>query len=400
MNDDAQTPQDTNARTVRTLWLADNFHRWCRQPYSKHLVCVLVLVMVPLLRWWPALTNGTEPLGDEPAYQAAFSRVANGQSPYGGTDFVYPAVFAFAGAKSVDLIGLEYTMYALRGANLLGLAIVLWCSMAWLAWPLAGRLALGAAVILLAPQVSLAVLLGNVSLTVAGLVVGSLLAVPRAPVTAGLALGASIALKPVAPMAVACLAAATHEAAPRARWIAAGGAAFVVLVLLGAFPYMDQLIALQATDRVATSVSLHRVPKVLGFDVNALWLSVPLALVALSIVRKLELGRARFLCFATTASLVVLPLVWSHTLILLLPLQMLALYVAVDRVRGSSNQGHSASRWLEPVLVVLAVASLQFSAGAGVIDDQGVVVQLAGALLPALAPIGLLAYLLGHTEAF
>ncbi len=399
------TPQTVNrgAAAERSRRLSENYRRWSRRPRVQHVACILILALVPLLRWWPALSGGAEPLGDEPAYQAAFARVAAGESPYGGTGFVYPAAFAFAGAWCVEHLGLDATMHLLRGANLLGLATVVWCSMAWLAWSILRRLWVGAAFILLAPQIAHSILLGNVSLAVAGLVVASLLRVPRAPLSAGLALGASIALKPIAPMTVACLIGASHEEARRSRWLAAAAATLVALILISAFPYPGQLIDLQATERVSTTVSLHRLPKLFGLEINALWISGPLALAALALLRRLKLGPARFLCFATTASLVVLPLVWSHTLVLALPLQVLALSVTVDRLHGlSRTKGPAGSlpRWLEPALVLLAVASLQLSAGAGVIDDQNLTIQLAGAMLPALAPIGLLAYLLAHTERF
>jgi hypothetical protein len=401
MDPTAQPARPASAAAARSRWLADTFAAWCRRPRLEHAACVLALAVLPLARWGPSLT-GAEPLGDEPAYSAAFVNVAAGASPYDGTGFVYPAAFAFAGAWGVEHLGLTPTLYLLRAANLLGLAIAVWCALAWLPRSLPFRLALAGAYILLAPQAADAIRLGNVSLAASGLVIAGLLLVPRSPLAGGGLLGVSLALKPIAPMVIPCLLLAVDRDRRQARVRAAGIALLLLLVLVFAFPYADKLLALQETPRVAHTVSLHRLPKVLGYEVNALWLSAPLALAALALLRRHPLGRARFLCFATAASLVVLPLVWSHTLVLALPLEVLALTVAVDRWRRGAVGGAPSGRvsWFEPVLVGLAVASLQLATGAGTIDDQGLLLQAAAALLPALAPIGLLAYLLAHTEAF
>ncbi len=173
------------------------------------------------------------------------------------------------------------------------------------------------------------------------------------------------------------------------------------LVLL--FPHLDELLALTDTHRVAATISLHRFPRLFGFEVNALWISAPLALAAVALAARLRLGRARLLCFAVTASIAVTPLVWSHTLVLLLPLEVLALAVAADRwaeLRDEPPGSSPLPNWLEPVLVVLAVAAIQLSAGAGSIGDRILVLQLFGAGVPALAPLALLAYLLATTEEF
>ena len=111
------------AGATRSQHLATHYLDWCRRPASRHVACLLLLALLPLLRWPAALTS-QEPLGDEPAYRAAFAQVAAGASPYVGTDYVYPAVFAFAGAWSAAHLGLEATMYLLRAANLAGLPAI------------------------------------------------------------------------------------------------------------------------------------------------------------------------------------------------------------------------------------------------------------------------------------
>jgi hypothetical protein len=388
---------------ARARAFGDAFDRWARLPLRVHAGCLLVLMLVPLLRWWPMVTETQIPLGDEVAYFNAFELVAAGESPFEEPDYLYPSVFAYAGAWSLVHLGRTFTDALLQALNLLGLASAIWCSMAWLSWTVPRRLMAGAAFILLAPQVRYSVEFNNFSLAVAGMVLGGLLLVSRRPLVAGLLLGSSVALKPVAPMAVGCLLFARREGHPRRRWLAAAAAILVAAGLVLLFPHLDELLALTDTDRVAATISLHRFPKLFGFEVNALWISAPLALAALAVVARHLLGRARFLCFAVTASVAVTPLVWSHTLVVLLPLEVLALAVAADRwaiLREKPPGSSLLPHWLEPALVALAVAAIQLSAGAGSIGDQSVLLQLFGAGIPAVAPLALLAYLLGTTEPF
>ncbi|MCZ6727000.1 MAG: glycosyltransferase 87 family protein [Acidobacteria bacterium] len=366
-----------------------------------HLGCVLLLALVPALRWWPMVSSTDMPLSDEIPYFAAFERVAAGESPYDGSDYLYTPVFAFAGAWSMENLGHDATVALLRGINFLGLAMTIWCALAWFRWTLVQRLVVGSAVMLMAPQVSYSVLFGNLSLAVCGLILSGLVLAPRRPLLAGLLLGVSIVLKPIAPLAVGCLFLRPARAGGRRQMVAGAVAAVVVAVLILIFPYRDGFFDLLSTDRVSRTVSLHRFPKLLGFDISILWVSLPIALAAAALVLRGGLGRSRFLCLALTASVASTPVVWSHTLLLLLPVQALALAVVLDRWRTRrADDAHRLPRWVEPALVLLAVAGLQFASGAGGIDDQGLLLQAVGTAIPALAPFVLLGYVLHHTESF
>jgi hypothetical protein len=366
-----------------------------------HLGCVLLLTLVPVLRWWPMVSSTGMSLSDEIPYFEAFDRVEVERSPYDGTDYIYPSAFAFVGAWSMENLGRDATAALLRGANLLGLAITIWCALAWFAWTLVQRLVAASAFLLLSPQVSFSVLFGNLSPAVCGLILIGLLLAPKRPLVAGLLLGGSVVLKPIAAVAIGCLVLRSARAGGRRQALAGLVAGVVVAVLILAFPYRGDFFDLLSTDRVARTVSLHRFPRLLGFDISALWISVPIAAAAAALVLRGGLGRSRFICLALTASVASTPLVWSHTLLLLLPVQALALAILADRWRtpGTGAVGR-LPRWVEPVLVLLAVAGLQFAAGAGGIDDQTLLLQLVGTAIPALAPFVLLGYVLHHTEAF
>jgi hypothetical protein len=389
---------------ARARAFADSFERWQALPLKAHVACLLVLMLVPVARWWPTVSETVEPLGDEVEYFAAFEHVAEGRSPFAEDDYLYPSVFAYAGAWSLEVLGRTTTDALLRAINLAGLAVAVWCSMAWLPWTAGQRLVAGVAFIALAPQVGYSVKFNNFSLAVAGMMLGGLLLASRRPLAAGLLLGGSVALKPIAPMAVGCLLFAHRETHDRKLRLAAMAAMVVAAALILPDPHLADLLALTAdTERVAASITLHRFPQLFGFEPNALWISVPLAAAALAIVATRRLGRARLLCFAVTASLAVTPLVWSHTLVVLLPLEVLALAVAAERWQTLKHRPAGASHlpaWLEPVLVLLAVASIQLSSGAGSIGDQPLLLQFFGAGVPAVSPLVLIAYLLATTDPF
>jgi len=216
-------------------------------------------------------------------------------------------------------------------------------------------------------------------------------------------MGGSVALKPVAPAALGCLLFARHDFAKRRNVVAAGFAIFVAATLVLGFPGLDALLARVGSRHVLDTVSLHRFPGLLGLDVNLLWVSAFVIGLALVVVLRGPLGRGRFLCLATVTTIAATPLVRSHTLVVLLPLEVLALTVAFRRwsgARAGVSPGRFARSWMEPALVLLAVASLQFSSGAGTIHGQGFFLELAGGGAPALAPIALLIYLMRTTDRF
>ncbi len=375
--------------------LQRNFAAWRRRSTAAHLVAVALLVAVMLARWWGMLSDPSPHL-DERCYFAAFDRIAAGQSPYLNTCYAYPPAFAIAGSWAIERLGERPVLVALRGANLGGLALALWCAMAWLPGRWRHRL-LGAVVFLMvAPPVRFGVREGNLSLAVAGVVIFALLIWRRAPVASGLLMGASIAVKPLAPGAVLALLAHRPIRGGKKHWIAAAVAVAVSGWLILTFPYLDDLRTLAAGDLVSTSLSPHRIVHVLGIHVHAVWVSAVLALALVAIARRHCFDRLQFLCFALAAALATSPLVWNHTLLLALPLQVVALQLAYDRFRAARLPLRSSAGW-EFSLVALAACAITLGGGASGIYDYPAVVQLFGALPPALAPALLAGYVIRHT---
>ena len=370
------------------------FDTWTRQPWPVHGAAILALAALLTLRWWSAVIS-PELLPDERIYFEAFDAVLAGKSPASVRGYLYFPFLAITGARQVAAYGSTFVITQMRLANLLGLAVTAWCALAWCPWSARRKVLVAAGVLSLAPAAHFGMTYGNLSLAVSGLVVGGLLLWPRAPATAGALLGLSIGIKPLAPVAV--LALGTHR--PRdggRRHLAAAAVAVAVAggLVLG-FPYLGDVLSRAQPDLASRTVSFHRFPYVFGLRLHPALLLAALGAGTMAFVHRRPLPRRLFLCVALTATLAATPLVWSHTLLMTLPIQVLALQTAwwrsADRLAAGGHEG--PFQRLEVFFVLLAVAAIQFSAGATGIDDQALWLQLAGTLPPALAPGILTVYL-------
>jgi len=114
------------------------------------------------------------------------------------------------------------------------------------------------------------------------------------------------------------------------------------------------------------------------------------------LLRRRPLAERETMLVAPVVSLLALPIVWAHTLVFTLPLQVAALARVVGRARARGAERRLERRAaFEVVGVVLALAAIHGSAAAGVINDWPAGVQVVVSLLPTLAPAALLAYVLG-----
>ncbi len=375
--------------------LARAWQQWCRGPWWLHVVAVASLAALAALRSWPVVANLSEPLGDEVCYLRAFESVLAGESPFEQPCYVYPSVVALTGGLGFELLGRDATVALMRALNHVGLGFAAWMAVGWLPASWIRRAAGAAAFVALAPQAVYSVRFGNLSMLAVGLILLALACGSRRPLTGGGLLGASIAVKPLAPMvALGWLLAGPTRALRLAGGVALGAAALLVL----AFPHLDDLLALHRTDKVVRTVTFHRFPPLLGLETSALWISLPLALGFLWWLVRSEPGPGQRLALLTVACLAVTPVVWSHTLVLALPLEVMVGTVAWRR--WSRRRAAVAGAWIEPAFVAVAVVAIQFAAGAGGVDDRAVALQLVAGAVPGLAPIFLVAYLLRATDRF
>ena len=376
--------------------LESAFDRWLSLPWTWHLLAVVILAALPLVRWGSWLVDLDEPFPDATAYYRAFDKVGNGESPLAGSDFLYPSFFAYLGHGVDGLLGRPWTVALLRAVNLLGLGAAVWCALAWLPRPPPQRLLIGALFVLLAPQVNYSIYMGNLSLAVVGATLWGLSFAWRRPALGGALLGLGIALKPIAPLIVLGLGVGRRGESNGNLRRAALTAALVAAALFFLFPYRLEFLELLATPRVGWSVTLHKALYLIGLQVSSLWISVPIAVLYLWLLWRRPLARGQFIALSTAAALAATPLVWSHTLLLALPFEVMALWVAWQRFRGGRD-GFDRPNWrpvYEVALVCLAVAALQFAAGFAVLIDQPRSIQAAATSIPALAPWFLAAYLL------
>jgi len=355
---------------------------------------VLVLAAFSVIRWWAYLGSAV-PLGDEGIYLDAFREVAEGRPANQISGFYYPPISAEVGAIVVTAIGDQATRVLLRLGSVLGLAMSVWLSFSL--WPAARRwrLAVGLLYVTFAPAVRYGITAGNASFVVSGMILTGLTFWSVRPLISGLLLGGSVGIKPLAPLSIAAL--LTHRPVPWSgrNWLAGGVAAALAGALLASTPtYLTT--GAGAVDRLPfiRSISLNRILTLLDLTVSPLLVACVIAAVIVLIGRLVPMSRAELLCFGGVAAILAVPIIWSHTLVLTLPAQVLALRLAVERRRRAGTfatagkVGGAGEVWrrYELVFVCLAVAALQLTEGAGAIDDRPVSFQafiLTGAYLAA-----------------
>jgi len=370
---------------------------------------MLFLALGAVLRfgWWLSFPGPLLP--DELTYSRAIRLVLEGESPYGWGGYLYPPLFALGCAWLWEALGREGLLAVLRVLNLAGAVVTVWCAAVWLPWTWRWRVVAGLGVVVLSPALVQGLTFGNVSLWVSGMLVIGLLLWTRHPVLSGFLLGASVAIKPLAPPAILVLAAhrpweGQREPTGRRRWLAAGLATAIAAVLTVPLPHFVEWLELGSRASPERSVSFHRFPAIFGFEPHLLIVTGLVMAVALWVARARTWGRLGAMSLALVVTMAATPLVWSHTLVATLPLQAMALGVLGLRWRtrlGSGLDDRGRPRRLplyEPVLVGLGVAALHLATGANTIYTTPWWLQMLGTAAPALAPGALLAYVVACRE--
>ncbi len=358
------------------------------------MVAALGLV-IAVRHWFHAVTQ--TPLNDEIPYMRAVDFVLAGQSPYTRGLYLYPPLLAVVGARIVESFGVATFLWHLRALSYLGMALTVWITLLTVPWR---RWFLPAAVafLCLAPAVTFAIVIHNISPLVAGATLLALWIWPRSPLAAGVLLGVGAVLKPMVVLVPVLLFFHRPRAGGSRHRLAGGVSGVVAALLLWLPPYLPEMLSLASKPAtIPRSVSFHRLAYLAGWEESAIWVSAIIALVALVVVRRLELGRLELLVVSVTATLMATPVLWSHTLVLALPIQAMALERLYRRRIGEGELFR-----FETVFVVLSVAALQLSGGAGSVDDQGSAFQLFSTLPIAIAPLAVAGYVMltgGYQES-
>lgn len=336
----------------------------------RALAALAVVVLVLALRFGPLLLSPALRT-DERVYLQAFAAVAAGESPYrpaaDALDFFYPPPFAAAGALALGVLDPRSLVLLLRALNLLGLATTVWLSARVVRPTISAALVAALAVALVPPVGVLSGLgSGNLSLLVAGATLAGLAVWRRRPLLAGLLLGGGVAVKPLATSAIVALGTQRTRASGRSARLATGVALATLVAGFAATPFLDDYVARDFDlERwpLRRSVSLLHLLWIAGWRVSPV---VVIGLVALATAlwaRRRERGGEELLFGAIAASTLGAPALWSHSMLMALPLATAALRRAVDR-RRSGGRAHPLARWEIP-MVVVATAAILFWDGIG-----------------------------------
>ena len=400
------TSQPNGVATSRALVverLTSRFEAWRGLPLRVHLIAVATLAAVLTLRWWQFATSST-PLNDELIYIRAFRNAMNGLSPFERSGYLAFSLLAHLGGWWLERFGQVATLAALRSANVMGVATAVWCALAWAPWSTRRRWIVAAVYLVLAPAVSFGMFVANLSLAVSGMIVVALFIWPHRPLASGALLAGSIIAKPLAPGAIIALLSHRPAERTRAHLLAAGSALALTAVIVLGSPELERALSLDPWSRLDKSVSPHKIAYLLGLRQGALWISIGMAALTVWIARQRPIGPTQVLALATAAAVATTPVVWSHTLLVTLPLQTVALAILAERYGGQRGSERTPTerhhRLIEICAVLLAVAALQLSTGAWNIYDSPVLIQWLGLLPPMLAPWVLVAYVLRRTPAF
>ena len=389
------------------------------------LVLFVILLTVAGLRFADPLLSPV-PLGDEEPYVLAMQRISSGQDPYDGTFYFYPPALAVLGAELLSATNETATNEAvvlgiLRLFNLCGLAALVTVSLLLWHTTTIRRTVAGSLLILLSPAVDFGMDWGNLSFWVLGLTVPALLIQQSRPWLAGALLSVGVAIKPLAAMAPVVFLVARWTTQkpwqnPRALGRETGLAAMMLGIQVAALAvgarYLESFLACSpGWPEHTRSVSVHRLLYLADIHLDSLHIFVAVLVLTLiatlwlirpsaehSLVNGMSIHYDRRLALAVVMSLAATPIVWSHTLLLGLPIQIYALRLLGGR-RPTLNAGAEKRRHIYEICFVCAlILSTHFAEGTGGIDDRAPWIQWCVQILPAAANLVLALYVDRHLK--
>lgn len=337
-----------------------------RRPGPARIALLIFLILAAALRWGGDLWE-VYPKPDETVYVQAAEHWSAGRSPYQEGGYFYTPVFAWAAAELTELATSLGYLRIQRALNLLGICVAAWLALRIARWRTAPAIVVGVLWVSAAPGVALSIEVGNAAGLPTALTLAGLWVWLRRPHLAGVSLGLGQGLKPIAPLAALCLLArkgSDRSSSLRAGAIAVGTTALLLLV---GWRYLGDLLANAAGSANPYNFSLQRVLAGLGLRIAPVWITVTLAAVGLWWIARRRLSRAELLVVALTLNLLAAPILWAHSLMLFLPVQLLAASQLARSLRANGWRLDAARRRaaLPHVLAGLALASTVFSGSLG-----------------------------------
>lgn len=369
-----------------------------RAAAAENLLAVGGLFLFGVLLWWQALTTPAV-LFDEHDYVQAFAARAAGESPYSVERFLYTPAFAAAGAAGVETLGEHTTLVVLRHLNLLGVCGSIWLSLGLTGWSPRTRLLLSALAVAAAPIVWHGMGYGNITFLVVALSLWGLALADARPLAGGAVLGLGLLVKPLAGPAALALGLHRPVAAPRRRALLAGMAAALVcglpLLLVDGQRLPEMAARMAERYEAHYNLSLAYVLHCFGLDLPSFALAAAVVAATAVLALRSRLDPRRLVLLGSTASLLALPLVWTHTLAWTFPAQALAAERAIDAWHAAAEPVARRRARLHLLLVLAAIADLQGSAALVALPRWPDPVRGVFLALPLLLATGLALYAAG-----
>jgi hypothetical protein len=357
----------------------------------RHGSALFLIVVAAILRFGPFLM-APAPLWDELSYFDAAALWAAGESPFRAAGYFYPSFFAATIASAIDAWGLRAALLGLRALNLAGTALLVWFALSFCPTTYLRRLILGVLLVVSLPGIDLALETGNISPLIVALIFFGIVLARHFPLGSGLVLGLSLVLKPLAGPTLAAV--LCPPSWPRRVRLCAGVVA-VISALILPWPFLTDLLALgQKPQYQEKAVSFHLALVQLGLPLS--WPVVALAVGALTLIAgRWARSGFRLLALATVALVPAAPPLWTHTLLVTLPVQIMALALAHHRL---VQFGLSRFRFYEISLIAALCATAHSFRPLYLLGDLHPSFLLVGMFMTVLAPVGLGAYVLATTE--
>jgi hypothetical protein len=348
-------------------------------------LCALAFVALGAWRFRDELFLARTVQSDLAGYLRAFDRLERGASPYDDPNYLYTPAFAVVGNAADRALGARAFVQAFRGGCLLSAGLLVWLSLRQVRWPWPAQLG-AASLVVASGLLDNGIHCANATVLLAGPLTAALLLGERHPWPGGAAAGTLNAMKPLAMTALAVVATPARGRRPGRQQLAAAGAAAVAILLWLAVRH-DLLPAMLRRSgglpEQGHQLSLHRALYQLGIHVPAALVFALVTLAACALVWRHATSHGQRVAIGLAASALAVPVVNPSTLLLTLPLQVLAL----DRAAAawSAARGDRWRRGAELALVAAAVVGVHGALGTVAVHD-----------LPP--PLGGLVTLIPHLE--
>ncbi len=374
------------------------------------LIGLSTLFVVAWLWWWDILHFPVW-TPDGMTYQSGIALVLKGRSPYEHSVFPYPPTVAVIGAWLTQLFGPEAFRTGFRYVNLMGGCAAVWGSLVPIRASRFIKLFIAVLAVLFLPAFGNALENDNLSMLSGGLSIMALVLWPCTPVSAGILLGIGIALKPIAWIALVLLAVHRPIDGGRKHWTAALAASITVAALWSLSPGWFLSAVSQPSVKAAEAdwaegvlnVSLFRILACFGLKISPFLLFAGVSFVSFLYVRTRFLNRIQLLCVACAASLLSLPIVWQHTLLIITPPAFVAAETALRRYRRAREEpqgarAHRLKRLVEILFIVSGSITVLEANAYGVIGNWHPWVNGVTLLVPITVLVLLTGYVVRYND--